>query len=130
MAGIPARYSEGYVLLKDDFNNKNLTDKKTYKIEIKDNRAHAWAEIYIDGLGWIPYEFTPSGAAAFNDNAEEVHTSISQNTELSSTINTTVSASLSETAISSTNSNFSSSESKLVQVYSVIFPSLKLIFRL
>ena len=113
MAGIPARYSEGYVLLKDDFNNKNLTDKKTYKIEIKDNRAHAWAEIYIDGLGWIPYEFTPSGAAAFNDNAEEVHTSISQNTELSSTINTTVSASLSETATSSTNSNFSSSESKL-----------------
>lgn len=113
MAGIPARYSEGYVLLKDDFNNKNLTDKKNYKIEIKDNRAHAWAEIYIDGLGWIPYEFTPSGAAAFNDNAEEVHTSISQNTELSSTINTTVSASLSETDTSSTNSNFSSSESKL-----------------
>lgn len=113
MAGIPARYSEGYVLLKDDFNNKNLTDEETYKIEIKDNRAHAWAEIYIEGIGWVPYEFTPSGAAAFNDITETVHTSISQNTESLATTNTTVSSSSAETNLSSTNSNFYSSESNL-----------------
>ncbi|MGN1481243.1 transglutaminase-like domain-containing protein [Porcipelethomonas sp.] len=66
MAGIPARYAEGYVMLKDDFSDENQQEDGSYKIEIKDERAHAWAEIYIDGLGWIPYEFTPSAAAALN----------------------------------------------------------------
>ena len=27
--------------------------------EIPDANAHAWTEVYIDGYGWIPYEFTP-----------------------------------------------------------------------
>ncbi|MCM1226211.1 MAG: transglutaminase-like domain-containing protein [Clostridium sp.] len=63
MYGIPARYVEGYVVLKDDFNTDNIKDGN-YNIEVKDNQAHAWAEIYIDGYGWAPYEFTPASAAA------------------------------------------------------------------
>ena len=27
---------------------------------MKDGRAHAWAEIYVDNYGWIPFETTPS----------------------------------------------------------------------
>lgn len=65
MSGIPARYAEGYVVLTDDFSAENLMDDG-YKIEIKDNRAHAWAEIYVDGIGWIPYEFTPASANPFD----------------------------------------------------------------
>lgn len=65
MSGIPARYAEGYVLLEDDFNDKNIFNEE-YKIDIKDERAHAWAEIYVDNYGWIPYEFTPSAAPALS----------------------------------------------------------------
>lgn len=65
MSGIPARFTEGYVLLADDFSESNETENG-YKIEIKDDRAHAWAEIYLDGYGWIPYEFTPAAAPALN----------------------------------------------------------------
>lgn len=64
MYGIPARYVEGYVVLKDDFNTDNIKDGN-YNIEVKDDQAHAWAEIYIDSYGWVPYEFTPASAAAF-----------------------------------------------------------------
>lgn len=49
--GIPARYVEGYMtteLLADEGPNK-----------IMDESAHAWAEIYIDGAGWVPIEVTP-----------------------------------------------------------------------
>lgn len=56
MCGIPARYCQGYVLTENDFlRNKNEGD---YDISIPDHQAHAWAEIYVKGYGWIPYEFT------------------------------------------------------------------------
>ncbi len=57
MAGIPARYCEGYML---DFNTLPLEKTATneYTTDILDNNAHAWAEIYIEGWGWIPFEFT------------------------------------------------------------------------
>ncbi len=29
-------------------------------IEIPGSNGHAWTEIYVDGLGWIPLEMTPS----------------------------------------------------------------------
>lgn len=62
MAGIPARYCEGYMI---DCNNprggisKNETASgSSYTVPILDSNAHAWMEIYIEGLGWIPFEFT------------------------------------------------------------------------
>ncbi len=58
MAGIPARYCEGYLV-----DNKTLTrsqDSAEYTTEILDSSAHAWAEVYIDNVGWIPFEFTYS----------------------------------------------------------------------
>lgn len=48
-AGIPARYVSGYV-----------TDIPfSGKAEVTDHAAHAWVEIYLDGVGWYPLEVTP-----------------------------------------------------------------------
>lgn len=58
MAGIPARYATGYIIVADDFNSDSHVVNDMFKIDVKDNRSHAWAEIYLDGFGWIPYEFT------------------------------------------------------------------------
>ena len=64
MAGIPARYATGYIIVNDDFTSENLNSDGTYTITVKDNRSHAWAEVYLDGYGWIPFEFT----AGYSDN--------------------------------------------------------------
>ncbi len=49
--GIPARYVEGYIItpesiLKAEGNSLSITGKE----------AHAWSEIYQDGIGWVPKE--------------------------------------------------------------------------
>lgn len=49
--GIPARYVEGYLV--------QSLDSEQGAQAIMDSEAHAWAEIYIDGAGWIPIEVTP-----------------------------------------------------------------------
>ncbi len=71
MCGIPARYCQGYVLTKGNFaSGKTASD---YSINIPDYQAHAWAEIYVKGYGWIPYEFTESVENLWR-NAAEVET--------------------------------------------------------
>ena len=46
------------MIIPSDFDNaENINNY--YKIDIQDSRAHAWTEFYIDGYGWIPFEFTP-----------------------------------------------------------------------
>lgn len=54
--GIPARYVEGYLVTPEDI--KGVEEGST--ISIPENHAHAWAEYYQDGIGWIPFEVTPS----------------------------------------------------------------------
>ncbi len=61
MAGIPARYCEGYMVNCIDnpsLRKMDLNGKQVYKVDVLDSNAHAWAELYIDGWGWIPFEFT------------------------------------------------------------------------
>jgi len=74
--GIPARYVEGYALGNiPESNNLGQQDVRTYsnsnymdqKVEygeyiVSDYNAHAWVEVYINGCGWVPIEFTPSSA--------------------------------------------------------------------
>lgn len=56
-AGIPARYVEGYVIKPADFPAEAETGKSV-TVNVTDARGHAWAEVYIDGFGWYPMEFT------------------------------------------------------------------------
>lgn len=72
--GIPARYVEGYVVtasgitesgtaVDDDasyyYTGKNpLGTSTVLTTEVSDGNAHAWTEVFIDGFGWIPVEFT------------------------------------------------------------------------
>ena len=55
--GIPARYAAGYSVPSGDF-RKNA--EGSYSAVVLDKQAHAWAEIYLDGIGWIPVEMTGS----------------------------------------------------------------------
>lgn len=88
MAGIPARYATGYVVVGEDFSNENHNADGSYTIEIKDNRSHAWAEVYLDGYGWIPFEFT----AGYSDNSAPSGTTANNTSSETPTETTTVSS--------------------------------------
>ena len=53
--GVPARYVEGYYLSSEEAKNYAPMDE----ITLTEGNAHAWTEIYLDGIGWIPFEVTP-----------------------------------------------------------------------
>ena len=75
--GIPARYVEGYCipnslvresgrrLDKEGEYWLNLEDNTynpgnaMYQVEVSDYYAHAWVEVYLEGQGFVPFEFTP-----------------------------------------------------------------------
>jgi transglutaminase-like putative cysteine protease len=80
--GVPARYAEGYaigaqqVIQRSDDpeqsvslyteDGKGQIDSEMMTVTVQDNNAHAWVEIYINGCGWIPVEFTPGAAMEYN----------------------------------------------------------------
>lgn len=67
--GIPARYVEGFLIEKDKIlsgekgvGNTVFADRyyeyNSYTVDVYTDCAHAWAEIYMEGYGWVPVEFT------------------------------------------------------------------------
>ena len=59
--GIPARYVTGY-----------MGHTEAYKwVTIDGAIGHAWVEVYIDGLGWIPVEVTPPTGGGSGDPNEQ-----------------------------------------------------------
>jgi len=80
--GIPARWAVGYAQgeLVDDLTLGLSDDKSLYFVRQRD--AHAWPEVYFNGLGWVEFEPTVSqpdiarledtqAAAAANNLTEE-----------------------------------------------------------
>lgn len=53
--GVPARFVSGYVATPDQF----LRTSRGYRASVKDDAAHAWVEIWLEQVGWIPVEMTP-----------------------------------------------------------------------
>ncbi len=56
-AGIPARYVEGYIITPYD-SDSDIAPGTTITVTVEDTHGHAWVEVYIDGYGWYPMEFT------------------------------------------------------------------------
>ena len=50
MAGLPARYVEG-------FQAQPSSDGLAY---VTGKDAHAWTEVYFEGFGWVPFDATPA----------------------------------------------------------------------
>lgn len=55
MFGLPARYVEGYLVHADD-----VETGLDHTFRVTDKSAHAWTEVYFDGIGWLPIEVTPT----------------------------------------------------------------------
>lgn len=51
--GIPARYVEGY------FVSEEQSAANGGKVSLTGKDAHAWVEVYFDGIGWLPVDVTP-----------------------------------------------------------------------
>lgn len=54
--GLPARYAEGYRAGAAGLAEASASGGE---IDLGAANAHAWAEVYLDGLGWTPVEVTP-----------------------------------------------------------------------
>ena len=55
-AGVPARLTDGFM----------VTTKAGETVEVRLGDQHAWVEVYIDGLGWMPVEAT-AGSGFYED---------------------------------------------------------------
>lgn len=56
--GIPARVTDGFLFYA----------KSGEYVDVKQSNEHAWVEVYMDGLGWLPVEVT--GSSGFTANSE------------------------------------------------------------
>jgi len=52
--GVPARLATGYMVPK----NNVVGTATNYFAQVEDDKAHAWVEVYLDGMGWFPVEVT------------------------------------------------------------------------
>ena len=53
--GVPARYVEGYLLTAEEASAVPAGEE----ITLTSAHAHAWAEFYLRGIGWVPFESAP-----------------------------------------------------------------------
>jgi len=63
--GIPARWAKGFT----QGNQIELTHEEYNQYEVLNSHAHSWPEVYFSGIGWVPFEPTPSFVNAYQVNA-------------------------------------------------------------
>jgi transglutaminase-like putative cysteine protease len=56
MNGIPARVATGF--------SPGALNQETGRYEVRDFDAHSWVEVWFSGIGWVPFDPTPSTAPA------------------------------------------------------------------
>jgi len=78
--GIPARYATGYAAFASDFKKSGTGSEAV----VTGERAHAWTEVYLDQIGWIPFEMT----RGFDGQEQPAHTDASAGSQSSGTQNT------------------------------------------
>ncbi|MBR6045814.1 MAG: hypothetical protein IKP47_09280 [Ruminococcus sp.] len=70
MFGFPARYCEGFIVTPSEFEMHNSGEYTVLEADITDKSAHAWCEVFVDGIGWMPLEFTPGYSPSRNPNIQ------------------------------------------------------------
>jgi hypothetical protein len=56
MAGIPARVAAGF--------SRGSYNKDTGEYRVRDLDAHSWVEVWFSGIGWVPFDPTPTRSPA------------------------------------------------------------------
>lgn len=69
MFGIPARYVVGYAVPDSLF---TMQSGGSFMAIVEDDNAHAWTEIYVSGIGWIPVETTPGYVAMLSEDSSNI----------------------------------------------------------
>ena len=60
--GIPARYTTGFA----------VSTKANTEVSVSAKMAHAWVEVYINGIGWVNVEVTGTGSPALGQDSFEL----------------------------------------------------------
>ncbi|MCU1574632.1 MAG: transglutaminase [Micrococcaceae bacterium] len=59
-AGLPSRIAVGYAPGKITGNTVTVGGQELTEFSVDGHNAHAWPELYFEGIGWVPFEPTPS----------------------------------------------------------------------
>lgn len=106
--GVPARYVTGFTVGGD-----NCTETSDgYKYTVLQKNLHAWVEVYFDGIGWIPYDPTPTADRLSSSAAETTTEAVSETTSVT-TVHTTTTAALTTTTAKETESEDETSTAPL-----------------
>lgn len=73
--GIPARYVTGFVV--GGAGDKFEKTDDGYVFPVYESNLHAWTEVYIEGVGWLPFDATPP-SVVYTDSPIATATSASE----------------------------------------------------